>query len=101
MRLRDKSWDIFELTEYMLNFFEKSSTQLLSSFMLPETPIASREYVKVYLRADTKKRIYKREDYDLVTYLGDIGGLMDFVMLFGWFISTHFVSRLLYASLIK
>ena len=37
----------------------------------------------------------------MLTYFGDLGGLLDFVMLFGWAISSVFVSRLLQAALVK
>jgi len=45
--------------------------------------------------------LYRREDYDLLTYLGDIGGLLDFILLFGWSTSTVFVSRLFSAAIIE
>ena len=37
----------------------------------------------------------------MLTYLGDLGGLLDIVMLLGWAISSIFVSRLLQAALVK
>ena len=57
--------------------------------------------MSIFFRADPKKKTYMRQDYDLLTYLGDIGGLLDFVMMFGWSISTIFVTRLFQASLVE
>lgn len=37
----------------------------------------------------------------MLTYFGDLGGLLDFVLGFGWLISTVFVSRLFQAALVK
>ena len=52
-------------------------------------------YASLYLRADEITRLYKREEYGVLTYFGDIGGLLDFVLIFGSTISSVFVSRLL------
>lgn len=101
INLKDKVWDIFDATEYEINFFEKSYTQKVPFYIPPETPREDREYVKLYLRADAQLRFYKREEYDLLSYFGDLGGLLDLVMLSGWLLSTLFVSRLLQASLVK
>ena len=63
--------------------------------MPPTTPIADRTYASLYLRADEITRLYKREEYGVLTYFGNIGGLLDFVLIFGSTISSVFVSRLL------
>ena len=47
----------------------------------PETPIAEKEYYKVYLRADSMSREYRRETYSLLEYLGDLGGLIDIIFI--------------------
>ena len=36
-----------------------------------------------------------------MTYLGDLGGLLDFIMYFGFTLSSLFVSRLFHAALVK
>ena len=36
-----------------------------------------------------------------MTYFGDLGGLLDFVAMFGWALSTIFVTRLFAAALVK
>ena len=50
---------------------------------------------------DNKKFFYKRIEYDLLTYLGDIGGLIDVVMVFGRLITYIFVTRLFHAALVE
>ena len=37
----------------------------------------------------------------MLTYFGDLGGLLDFVIWFGWGLSTLVVTRLFDAALIK
>ena len=64
-------------------------------------PTNEREYLNIYFRADSYSQFYLREDYDVLTYLGDIGGLLDIVLAMGWFISTVFVSRLFQAALVE
>ena len=55
----------------------------------------------MFLRQDSERRIYKREDYDMVTYLGDLGGLFEVVRAFGMVITSPFVARLFYAALVS
>lgn len=90
MKVNNK-WDVFEFNDLILDFFEKSQTTSKPKFMPPRTSVSERVYAKVHLRADTNPRKYLRDDYDILTYFGDLGGLMDFVMLFGWAVSTLFV----------
>ena len=44
---------------------------------------------------------YKREEYDLLSYFGDLGGLAGIVMGVGWFVSASLVSRLFQAALVE
>ena len=44
---------------------------------------------------------YKREEYGLLSYFGDMGGLLSCLLFFGYAISSVFVSRLLRAALVK
>lgn len=46
-------------------------------------------------------RLYKREEYDVLTYLSDLGGLLDVILLLGVFLSSPFVARLFHAALVK
>ena len=50
---------------------------------------------------DSKRRLYKREDYDLITFLGDVGGLLEFLFFLGLALTSPFVARLFYASLVS
>ena len=60
----------------------------------PATPLSERRYVSIYLRQDENVRRYKREEYDILTFLGDLGGLLDIILLAGVAISSPFVVRL-------
>ena len=60
-----------------------------------------RQYVSVYLRADQMYNFYKREEYDLLSYFGDLGGLQGIVMGLGWLISAPLVNRLFKAALVE
>ena len=55
----------------------------------------------MFFRQASEAHFYKREDYDILTYFGDLGGLLDFVVWFGWGLSTFFVSRLFAADLVS
>ena len=73
----------------------------MSGWIPPITPTADRTYLSLYLRADEQTRLYKREEYGVLTYFGDLGGLLDFVLVVGSTFSSFFVSRLLQAAIVK
>ena len=57
--------------------------------------------MKLYFRQAEFIKIYKREEYDMLTYLGDMGGLLDIIIFVGMCLSSSIVSRLFYAALVK
>ena len=101
IRVKDRIWDIFDMTEQDIPLFEHSYFQQVPFWIPSDTPIEDRTYVSVYLRHDTRSRLYKREEYDLLTYFGDVGGLLDIVLLFGFALSSPFIGRLFHAALVK
>jgi len=52
------------------------------------------------LRADNEQRLYKREGDDVLTYLGDLGGLMDILLITGSTLTGLFSAKLFRAALI-
>ena len=101
MKMKDKWWDIFEFFEYEVNLFEKSRSHEVIEWMGSDVPLSERKYFKFYFRADQIKNNYKREEYDLLQYFGDIGGLLEIVTLVGWYMSFALVSRLFQSALVK
>ena len=99
--MKDKWWDIFEFFEYEVNLFEKSYVQEVPQWMASDVAINKRQYFKFYLRAEQLQNTYKREEYDLLQYFGDLGGLLEIVMLIGWYLSFALVSRLFQAALVE
>ena len=68
--------------------------------MRSDMPIEEREYLGIFFRADNENKLYKRIGYDILTYLGDLGGLLDVVVVIGQFSATLFASRLFQAALV-
>ena len=60
-----------------------------------------RKFTTYFTHGIQKSILYKREEYDLLEYFGDLGGLLEFLGFFGWAISSLFVSRLFQAALVK
>ena len=58
-------------------------------------------YLNIFFRADSSMHVYKREGYDFLTFLGDLGGLFDIMMVIGWSFTSLFTGRLLAAALIS
>ena len=48
---------------------------MVHKWMAPETETRDKEYLSLQLRAHQKKRLYKREEYDVLSYFGELGGL--------------------------
>ena len=48
---------------------------MVHNWIAPETETRNKEYLRLQLRADQKKRLYKREEYDILSYFGELGGL--------------------------
>ena len=59
------------------------------------------ELVKVYLRVDNFRHQYIHEAYDLLTYLGDLGGILDVVLVVGMIVSGTFTSRVFQAAIVN
>ena len=45
--------------------------------------------------------IYKKVNYDILTFVGDVGGLIDFVLLMGWAFTTALASRMHDAEMVR
>lgn len=52
MRLKDNYWDIFELLERTLNFYEKTTQQFVDQYISPSTKLEDRVYVALFIRAE-------------------------------------------------
>ena len=65
----------------------------------PDIPLGDREYLNIYFRADNDLRIYKREGYDLLGYLGDLGGFLDVLIIFGHLMTYMIAGKLFKAAL--
>ena len=101
LNLLDEWWDIFEFTEYNLHLYEQSNIKLVHKSIPSEMALRDREYISIYLRADDTKRRYKREEYDILAYFGDLGGLFGIIMIFGQSISVALVTRLFQAAMVE
>ena len=64
-------------------------------------PVTEREYINIYMRADETQQVFKREGYAILTYLGDLVGLLDVVCVFGSVTTALLSSKLFKASLIS
>ena len=67
----------------------------------PEKGIESRKYIQIYLRSHNEQVVYKREAYDILTYLGDLGGIGDLLFQICRSFTGLFTSKLLNAALIS
>ena len=56
-------------------------------------PTQEQKYLSVYLRADNHSRNHRRQTYRLIEYLGDIGGLIEFIKVVGMFMVGFIIDR--------
>lgn len=73
----------------------------MHEYLALDTPVERREYINVYIRADDTQYFFKRENYDLITYLGDLGGLLDVLFVVGSVTTGLLTSKLFKAMLIS
>ena len=81
------------------SFFEPSFQVESTKYILKSEATAEKSYFKLFFRADDKYNLYKLERYDLLTYLGDIGGLADITIMISGFLSIIFGRKILQAAL--
>ena len=79
--------DILEMDEKVVDFYEETGRKNFSFF-------GGENMIETYFRVERFNRVYIREDYDLLTYLGDLGGLLDIVLVLGMMLSCLFTSRM-------
>ena len=92
INLRDFAFDIFNFwDDHIVKFFEISFKTDETRVNRPDALPENTEYLNLYLRAESMTKLYKREDYQILDYLGDLGGLLDFVIIFCWALSHAFV----------
>ena len=95
INMRDFAYDIFEFEEETKEtFFEISHMTDTAKRTRLDTPLEDQDLFVLFLRADNMSKLYKREDYLLLDYLGDLGGILDFVIVFCYALSHVFVQRL-------
>ena len=102
MELEDKWYDLYEANEQEIEIYQEYERyDFLQHYDFEMTPRPDQEYVNVYIRAGSQMNFYKREGYDLLTYLGDLGGLFDIVFILGSIITSFLTTKLFTATLIS
>ena len=72
-----------------------------SSKIITDQSQESRTYVKMYFRADSKSRYYKRWTDTLLEFIGDLGGLKEFILGIGFLLTYPFMKHKLFADLVN
>ena len=66
-----------------------------------QTPTAQREYINIYFRSHGSSTLFKKVGDDLLTYLGDLGGLFDALHVMGTILTAGLASKLLNSAMIE
>ena len=93
-------FDIFEQSKIDYDFTEESNELDYHVRMKNADEVSKRYYVSVFLRASSLGRDYKLESYDVLTYLGDLGGLFEIASVVGYLLSGIFVTKMFFSALI-
>mmetsp|Transcript_13889 Transcript_13889/g.16554 ORF Transcript_13889/g.16554 Transcript_13889/m.16554 type:complete len:102 (-) Transcript_13889:112-417(-) len=83
-----------------LMFEEKTRDNYISWSQKGDGSLADREYIQIYLRSTNEQTVYKREGYDVLTYMGDLGGLLDILVFTGKLLTLFITAKLFHAALI-
>ena len=89
--VKDNVMDIIDIDQNEYNMIEEHMRQDHYSVNQQDNQTAAepdslghlRSYIEIQLRASNLKRVYKREVVDILTYLGDLGGLIDILLVIG------------------
>ena len=63
--------------------------------------MAGHYFTKIYLRSSALSNLYIREDYDILSYMSDLGGLFEIAYLSGKLMTALLVSKMFQAKLIQ
>ena len=92
--------DLFDTSEIEVPIIEEASRTDYQRRFTNDKKLESKSYLKIFLRANNQQRLYKRENYDVLTYLGDLGGLADILRMLGGGLTGLFSVKLFHAALI-
>ena len=95
LSLKDNIYDLYDSDEQGFFLFEPEQRIDYMQNISAETPLEERSYLKIFFRAESKRNVYTREGYDLLTFLGDLGGLADIVVLIGSSLTALFSSTMI------
>ena len=99
--MKDNIYDLFDTSEIEVQLFEEATSVSYSNRIAEDKALKDRDYLKIFLRANNEQRLYKREGYDILTYLGDLGGLADVLLIAGSTLTGLFSAKLFQAALIS
>ena len=100
--IKDAIFDIFDVSEREIPLYEqkKYMDYVHKSSLSTLINGGFKEYVNIIFRIDSEKNYYKKEGYDLLQYLGDLGGLFDIIFILGSGLTGAISSKLFLAALI-
>ena len=100
LRLKDNIFDIYDQVEKLVPLFEPKQRIDYFKPIYSDSPLAGRTYIAIYFRAENSKNFYTREGYDLLTFLGDLGGLFDVIFLVGASMTSVFAGNMMKIAMI-
>lgn len=100
LTLDDSPWKLGEWFQKKIPFFEFMRFYKYYLKHDQETPYAERNYYSVYFRADNNSREYRRETYSLLEYFGDLGGLIDMLLILFTFFVNQLIERQFNAAIL-
>ena len=99
--LEDDIYAIFDKNAKVIDMYERADLREYYDLKPEGIPWDEYSYFNLYFRADVSRNIYRRENYDILTFLGDMGGLLDILLAIGWTFTSFLTSRLVMAELVR
>ena len=101
MKMHRTYWDIFEFNEHEVEFVEQLNSERFLQWQPTGKTPQDRSYIKVLLRQDKHRMDYRRNEYDVLSFAGDLGGLFSFLYGLGMLSTSPFAVRLFHAAIIS
>lgn len=100
--LQDSVFKLFDADKNNeIHILQQQNSFSYQEYITQDTKLEDREYAKFFLRADSLTKKYSRENYSILEYLGDLGGLLDILNVVGMILTSVIIDKLWFGQLIR
>ena len=100
LSLKNNIFDVYDAEENEIDLFDASKSFDYNSVIPKDSLREDRRYIRIFFRADNERKVYTLESYDLVTMVGDLGGLLDIILIVGQSLTSFLTALIVKEALV-